>query len=278
MSSVLTNRLIGSAILIVAAIVFLPDVLDGQKHVHKDDFKAVPERPEFAEVTAPQTFNADQHQAAMQQAQALPVETQPALDAASTDPQPTADPSQATAAPAGSAPATTDTAAVQVGTMEKPLAVPGMTANSATTNVLSPAATASTTPATSTTEPVVSTTSVADKKAAGSTTALQDPLKQNEAELAKEANADKPLAKSGFMVKVGAFGKEANANALIAKLKAAGLTTFTRKVVNSQGVTMIAVFVGPDLKKDKLEKALPQIQQISNGQNLRVSSYQPVEN
>ena len=50
MSSVLTNRLIGSAILIVAAIVFLPDLLDGQKQVRKDDFKAVPERPEFAEV------------------------------------------------------------------------------------------------------------------------------------------------------------------------------------------------------------------------------------
>lgn len=262
MSSVLTNRLIGSAILIVAAIVFLPDLLDGQKQVRKDDFKAVPERPEFAEVTAPQTFNADQHLAAEQQAKALPVDHQAAVDANGTDPQPGAI----------GASVSTDPATVQVGTMEKPLEVPGM-------NTAAPAQGAK--PDT-TQNPTAVTTPVAEVKkdttAALQTSKLQDPLKQNEAELAKEASSDKPLSKTGFMVKVGAFGKEANANALIGKLKAAGMTTFTRKVVNGQGVPMIAVFVGPDLKKEKLEKALPQIQQISNLQNLRVSSYQPIEN
>lgn len=258
MSSVLTNRLVGSAILIVAAIVFLPDVLDGQKQVRKDDFKAVPERPEFAEVTAPQTFNADQHQAAAAQAAALPVDNKPALDSG-TDPIP-ADPN-----------------GPQVGTMEKPLELAGMTTSTATT----PSQPTVDTP--SSNKPLdtkVTDTVPAETKPVVPETAktLVDPLKQAEAELASEANSTKPLAKAGYMVKVGAFGKEANANALITKLKAIGLTTFTRKVVNSQGVTMIAVFVGPDLKKDKLEKALPQIQQISNVTNLRVSNYQPLEN
>lgn len=250
MSSVLTNRLVGSAILIVAAIVFLPDVLDGQKQVRKDDFKAVPERPEFAEVTAPQTFNADQHQAEATQAAALPVENKPALDSVSTDPQP-ADPN-----------------APQVGTMEKPLEVAGMTSQVATQPVTTEAP-SSTVEATKPAPAVTKEPEPAKN--------LVDPLKQTEDELASEAGT-KPLSKAGYMVKVGAFGKEANANALIAKLKAVGLTTFTRKVINSQGVTMIAVFVGPDLKKDKLEKALPQIQQISNTANLRVSNYQPIEN
>lgn len=263
MSSVLTNRLVGSAILIVAAIVFLPDVLDGQKQVRKDDFKAVPERPEFAEVTAPQTFNADQHQAETTQAAALPVENRPALDS-STDPVP-ADPN-----------------GPQVGTMEKPLEVAGMTSQVTTAQSTQPQAS---TPAATTTGSLATTAVDANTKqpdtaavTAEPTKILVDPLKQTEAELASEAGNSKPLSKTGYMVKVGAFGKEANANALITKLKAAGLTTFTRKVVNSQGVTMIAVFVGPDLKKDKLEKALPQIQQISNTANLRVSNYQPLEN
>ena len=60
MTEVFKNRLIGSAILIVAAIVFLPDLLDGQKQVVKDDFKAVPERPEFAAVAQQQVFAQEQ--------------------------------------------------------------------------------------------------------------------------------------------------------------------------------------------------------------------------
>ena len=40
----------------------------------------------------------------------------------------------------------------------------------------------------------------------------------------------------------------------------------------------ISVVVGPDLKKDKLERSLPQLQQIANVAVLRVSQYQPVEN
>ena len=40
MTSAFKNRLIGSSILIIAAIVFLPDLLDGQKQVVKDEFKA----------------------------------------------------------------------------------------------------------------------------------------------------------------------------------------------------------------------------------------------
>ena len=45
MTAVFTNRLIGSAILVVAAVVFLPDLLDGQKQVNKDDFKSHPGAP-----------------------------------------------------------------------------------------------------------------------------------------------------------------------------------------------------------------------------------------
>jgi DedD protein len=41
---------------------------------------------------------------------------------------------------------------------------------------------------------------------------------------------------------------------------------------------MVSVLVGPDLKKDKLEARLPELQQLSQVSKLKVSSYQPVEN
>ena len=96
MTAVLTNRLIGTAILIVAAVVFLPDLLDGRKQVSKDDFKVIPERPEFAEVAQPAVFSQDQHQAAQTAAMAPPTDNTPALDL------PAANDAIVTSEPAGS--------------------------------------------------------------------------------------------------------------------------------------------------------------------------------
>ena len=41
------NRLVGTTIVVVAAIVFIPNILDGEKVHYKEGFKAIPERPEF---------------------------------------------------------------------------------------------------------------------------------------------------------------------------------------------------------------------------------------
>ncbi|WP_442967965.1 SPOR domain-containing protein [Rheinheimera sp.] len=64
----------------------------------------------------------------------------------------------------------------------------------------------------------------------------------------------------------------------MAKLRAAGFATFSRKVVNAQGQTMISVLVGPDLKKDKLENSLSQLQTLADVPKLKVVPFQPVEN
>lgn len=47
MTTAFKHRLLGTTILVLAAIIFLPDLLDGEKQVVKDDFTAIPNRPEF---------------------------------------------------------------------------------------------------------------------------------------------------------------------------------------------------------------------------------------
>ncbi|AXV64754.1 SPOR domain-containing protein [Pseudoalteromonas lipolytica] len=44
------NRLVGTTIVVVAAIVFIPNILDGEKVHYTDGFKAIPERPEFTTI------------------------------------------------------------------------------------------------------------------------------------------------------------------------------------------------------------------------------------
>ena len=47
MTRAFKQRLLGACILMIAAVVFLPDLLDGEKQVLKDDFEQIPARPEF---------------------------------------------------------------------------------------------------------------------------------------------------------------------------------------------------------------------------------------
>ncbi len=50
MNSGFVNRLVGTTIVVVAAIVFIPNILDGDKVRYKEGFKAIPERPEFKSI------------------------------------------------------------------------------------------------------------------------------------------------------------------------------------------------------------------------------------
>lgn len=252
MTAVFTNRLIGSAILVVAAVVFLPDLLDGQKQVNKDDFKAIPERPEFAEVAQPAVFSQDQHQAAKTTAMAPVTEESQPLDA------PQAVATEPTGAATDPAPDLNGTSSVSA-----PKTDPE--------------------PVVTTSAPVDNQTATAAKTAdqnVQTATLPADPLpvEQVAKEKPVEPKAEKPLTQAAFVVKVGSFGKEQNANALVTKLKSAGHNAFTRKIVNSQGATMVSVLVGPDLKRDQLEAKLTELQQLAQVPKLKVSSYQPVEN
>ncbi len=275
MTTTFTNRLVGSAILVIAAVVFLPDLLDGQKQVRKDDFKAVPERPEFAEVAGQQVFTEDQHLADRDKAMTPPTETTQDL------PVDTEFKTQEFASTTAGGPVITD---------PEPVAGQTQSTVAASTKAVDPAVVEKVQP-----EVVKTDDKTAEKaeKAAAEQAAIAkravEAIKKTEApvgddiqreaaaELAK-TQANKPLAGAAWIVRVGSFSKEQNANSLVTKLKAAGFATSTRKIVNAKGDTMVSVVVGPDLKKEKLERSLPQLQQIANVAVLRVSQYQPVEN
>lgn len=63
MNSVFINRLVGTCVVVIAAIVFIPSILDGEKVHYKEDFKAVPERPEFKTIDLQQSIDAKVAQA-----------------------------------------------------------------------------------------------------------------------------------------------------------------------------------------------------------------------
>ncbi len=251
MTAVFTNRLIGTAILIVAAVVFLPDLLDGRKQVSKDDFKAIPERPEFAEVAQPAVFSQDQHQAAQTAAMTPVTDNSPVLDA----------PSAVTPAEQTATEPAVQNAATPAGTGTDPDPM------------------ADTKP-TLTEQAAQAPADINQAKNVQTATLPAEPLpaEKTTTEQSAPVKVEKPLSQAAYVVKVGSFSKEQNANALVSKLKAAGHNAFTRKIVNSQGTTMVSVLVGPDLKKDKLEAKLTELQRLAQVPKLKVSSYQPVEN
>ncbi|GMM82993.1 SPOR domain-containing protein [Pseudoalteromonas sp. MTN2-4] len=58
MNSGFLNRLVGTSIVVVAAIIFIPNILDGEKVHFKDGFKTIPERPEFTTIEIQQEIDA----------------------------------------------------------------------------------------------------------------------------------------------------------------------------------------------------------------------------
>ncbi len=274
MTTTFTNRLVGSAILVIAAVVFLPDLLDGQKQVRKDDFKAVPERPEFAEVAGQQVFTEDQHLADRDKAMTPPTETTQDL------PVDTEFKTQEFASTTAGGPVSTDPEPSADET--KPAADTATKVEPAVVDKTQPEVVKTTEKSELKADKVAAEQAAIAKRAAEAAKKAEEPvvdeIQREAAADLKKAQANKPLTGAAWIVRVGSFSKEQNANSLVAKLKAAGFSTTTRKIVNAKGDTMVSVVVGPDLKKDKLERSLPQLQQIANVAVLRVSQYQPVEN
>ncbi|GGE85048.1 SPOR domain-containing protein [Pseudoalteromonas gelatinilytica] len=73
------NRLVGTTIVVVAAIVFIPNILDGEKVHYTEGFKAIPERPEFTTIDLQEAI--DNKVASAEQPSQTPVEDIQANDA-----------------------------------------------------------------------------------------------------------------------------------------------------------------------------------------------------
>ncbi|MBU2880914.1 SPOR domain-containing protein [Psychrosphaera sp. B3R10] len=65
MSEIIKQRLVGMLIIVIAGVVFLPDLLDGEKQLTKEEFKKVPAKPEINEQPILTEFPAQQISDAM---------------------------------------------------------------------------------------------------------------------------------------------------------------------------------------------------------------------
>lgn len=77
MNSVFINRLVGTSIVVVAAVIFIPNILDGEKVHYKEGFQAIPERPEFKTIDLQSKVDA--------KAEAAPELPQPVIEEVTPD-------------------------------------------------------------------------------------------------------------------------------------------------------------------------------------------------
>lgn len=215
MTATFKHRLLGTSILLLAAIIFLPDLLDGEKQIVKDDFKVIPERPEFQGVEQITPF--DDAEFAARQLQA----SQPAI---------IAEPEQAQVVPQ-SVETLPSQQFAQV-TVESP--------NQARTEL----------------------------QAVQTNNTVTTPANTGKADINQAA----------WIVRVGSFSNQQNARALEAKLRQAGFTTFSRNITNNAGQALTSVFVGPELRRERLVQGLPKLQQLTGVEQLAITNYQPTEN
>ena len=77
-----------------------------------------------------------------------------------------------------------------------------------------------------------------------------------------EQDETKLLQSAGWVVQLGVFRHQKNVRDLLNKLEAAGYRAFSQPVKTSAG-EFTKVFVGPDVQKGELEKAIPHLNELT---------------
>jgi len=77
-----------------------------------------------------------------------------------------------------------------------------------------------------------------------------------------EDNQQQLLESAGWVVQLGSFRHQENVLELLSKLEKGGYRAFSRPVQTSSG-ELTKVFVGPDLQKEKLEKAISHLKELT---------------
>lgn len=239
-ASNLRNRLVGSVILVAAAVIIIPSVLDGQKVSYKDDFKNVPERAEFKAVPSAKPFPKKEFE------QHLPKEELPVTDEQPID----ADELEAQALSAQSSNENNHT----VNEPEEPKEV--LNNGTIVVNTLAK-------PQSFDNKPGVA--SQAQKRG------TEKPAVQKQASkpVAKKTS---PFTSNAWVIQLGVFGNKANVAALEKRLNDAGFATFNRDVRYKNGKVLTKVFVGPELDKSVLSKSLPKVNKLA-GVTGKIANY-----
>lgn len=263
MASKFQNRLVGTVILVALVVIFLPDLMDGNKLEQKDEaFAKIPLRPELEpakpalQVSAASTLPAE-HLASQQQASAATqwqveeigdtvtlANQGGASQAPITQPQPV----QAVAQPKPQPKPEPKPAVIAKKPVEqpKPKLVP--------------------------TKPVEVQKPVEAKPQAGQIKTMDDLIASKMAQPTTAPAAAAP-AQGSWILQLGAFKNADSVNALVSKLRAAGYSAQTSPRTPVQG-QINRVFIGPDVSKAKLQGMQSRISQMT-GLSGSVVAYNP---
>jgi DedD protein len=217
------NRLVGTVIVVVAAIVFIPNILDGEKAKKSESFKAIPERPEFKPVDLDPAPN---KLLAQENLPVIPVIDEMAIDEPSDSPFDSPFDSALTVEVDNKKDESSTNASINVSTK-------------ANTNDSSAVNTVSEAPSTN-------------------TGMLPEEIKPDDNQRPVSSN----LNDYAWVIQLGAFSHKENLQALLDKLKKAGFTAFTQPIKTPSG-SLTKVFVGPELDKAKLESQLAKLKKLT---------------
>lgn len=209
MNSGFINRLVGTTIVVIVAVVFIPNILDGEKVKFKEGFKTIPDRPEF------KTVDLDLEQAQSELESNLPDTSAEMIDEVALDAEPAE-------------------------VAEKPI------------------------------EQVEVIKNETSPKTIAKNDVVQVSKYQPDPKVIKRAQ-NSNLTDFAYVIQLGSFSHKANVASLLAKLKKAGFTTFTKPISTPSG-QLTKVFVGPMIKKSALERKLPELKTLT-GLNGKVTVF-----
>ena len=261
MASKFQNRLVGTVILVALVVIFLPDLMDGNKLEQKEEaFAKIPLRPELEpakpalQVSAASTLPAD-HLASQQQASAA---TQ--WQGEEIGDTVTLAANQASAA-AQAQPATQVAAKHEPKPVPKPEVVAKKPVEQPKPKPVPP-------------KPVEVKKPVESKPQVGQIKSMDDLIASKmTTQAATPAPAAAAPAQGSWILQLGAFKNADSVNALVGKLRAAGYSAQTSPRTPVQG-QINRGFIGPDVSKAKLQGMQSRISQMT-GLSGSVVAYNP---
>ncbi|MBP4061714.1 cell division protein DedD [Aeromonas caviae] len=268
MASKFQNRLVGTVILVALVVIFLPDLMDGNKLEQKDEaFAKIPLRPELEpakpalQVSAASTLPAE-HLASQQQASAATQwQVEEIGDTVTLANQGGANPAGASQAPI------TQQQPVQAVAQPKPQPQPKPEPKP---EVIAKKPVEQPKPKPVPTKPVEVQKPVEAKPQAGQIKTMDDLIASK---MAQPTTAPAAPAQGSWILQLGAFKNADSVNALVSKLRAAGYSAQTSPRTPVQG-QINRVFIGPDVSKAKLQGMQSRISQMT-GLSGSVVAYNP---
>lgn len=251
MASALQNRLVGTIIVVALVIILVPEFLDGEKKINKQEFIDVPPMGDLVEVESIEPFDTSAVQDAVQQNVEL-------VDEQAVDEQFTGETASLSANQSTSVNNEEKTLPVVKNLSSPSISETQRTTEDAATNI---AANQNKTNKSDKAREKRSITLTEKKKITitPSSTAQTKPVNQS-----NTVSLDGiELKEAGWVVQLGSFRHEKNVKELLKTLNNAGYRAYSRPVMTTVG-ELNKVFVGPELDKDKLESALPHLQELTN--------------